>query len=149
LFHELTHAFFRERTGSDRPFWLNEGFAELAGRVARGQAGLTRSERETLHQRIEDQAWISLRRLARDFGGLQGADARAAYLISAAAAALVTRHTDVTGRTRLLDRLGAGIRDDVALREGVGLDTEALDATVRAEIWQEFPNPLPTESGGP
>jgi len=34
LFHEYTHAVFREQTGEDRPFWLNEGLAELSERAA-------------------------------------------------------------------------------------------------------------------
>src|SRR5262249_18599089 len=40
LFHEYTHAVFREQTGGDRPYWLNEGLAELCERSARGQEGL-------------------------------------------------------------------------------------------------------------
>lgn len=32
LFHEYSHAVFRERTGGDRPYWLNEGLAELSER---------------------------------------------------------------------------------------------------------------------
>ena len=39
---------FAERTGGDRPFWLNEGLAELAERASRGERGVSRSERALL-----------------------------------------------------------------------------------------------------
>ena len=32
LYHEYAHALFREQTGGDRPYWLNEGLAELIER---------------------------------------------------------------------------------------------------------------------
>ena len=88
LFHEYTHAVFRERTGGDQPYWLNEGLAELSERESRGQPGLTRSERAQLKRRIDAGEWISLRRLAPSFGGLEDDDARIAYLESTAAARL-------------------------------------------------------------
>ena len=37
LYHEYTHAVFREQTGGDRPYWLNEGLAE---RIERGSRRL-------------------------------------------------------------------------------------------------------------
>ena len=64
LFHEYVHAIFREHTGGDRPYWWNEGLAELSERSARQQPALTRSERSTLRRRIDANDWIPLRRLA-------------------------------------------------------------------------------------
>ncbi|MEM7413365.1 MAG: DUF4124 domain-containing protein [Myxococcota bacterium] len=143
LFHEYTHAVFRERTGGDRPYWLNEGFAELAERESRQQPGLTRSERTLLKRRIDAQEWISFRRLAPSFSGLADDDARAAYLESTAAAVWLEQHTDVAGRARLLNEIGAGRPFDEALEALVGLDTAGLDAAVQRWIQSEFAGRLP------
>ncbi len=139
LFHEYTHAVFREQTGSDRPYWLNEGLAELSERRSRSQAGLTRSELASLRIRIEGDHWIPLRRLAPSFSGLDDADARAAYLTATAAAEWIEARSDREGRSRLLTRLGEGFSDDEALREVLGLATHEIDAAVRADIRSRFP----------
>ena len=94
LFHEYTHAVFREQTGGDRPYWLNEGLAEISERASLNRRGLTRSERQALRRRIDANAWIPLRRLAPSFSGLGDEDARAAYLESMAAAAWIEARTD-------------------------------------------------------
>lgn len=143
LFHEYTHAVFRERTGGDRPYWLNEGLAELAERESRGQPGLTRSERELLARRIDGGEWIPLRRLAPSFSGLDDDDARAAYLEATAAASWIEARTDPAGRGRLLDRLGVGISADEAFVELLGMDTAGLDAAVQHWIAAEFSGHLP------
>jgi len=139
LFHEYTHALFREQTAGDRPFWLNEGLAELSERASNRLAPLTRGERARLRRAIDADEWISLRRIAPSFGGLDDAQARLAYLISTAAAAWVETHSDRESRARLLGRLGEGWTDDAALIEAVGMDTEGVDAALRSEILSEFP----------
>lgn len=138
LFHEYTHAVFRERTGSDRPFWLNEGMAELAERAARRQPGLSRGERSLLRRRIDAGAWIPLRRLAPSFAGLDDDDARAAYLVSTAAAGWIEARTTPEERAHMLERLGAGHVDDEVLREVLGLSTDAVDIAVREWVRGEF-----------
>jgi len=143
LFHEYTHAVFRERTGGDQPYWLNEGLAELSERESRGQPGLTRSERVQLKRRIDAGEWISLRRLAPSFGGLADDDARIAYLESTAAADWLGARTDRALRGRLIERIGAGVSTDRALLELLGMDTDAVDAAVRAWIQSEFAGRLP------
>jgi Tetratricopeptide repeat/Domain of unknown function (DUF4124) len=140
LFHEYTHAVFREQAGSDRPFWLNEGFAELAGRGSRRQSGLSRSEQEALRGRIEAGTWLALRRLAPGFTGLDDEDARAAYLESTAAAVWIEARTTAQERAALLARLGTGMPDDEAMRQVVGRDTNGIDAAVRSAILAEFPS---------
>jgi len=140
LFHEYTHAVFREQAGSDRPFWLNEGLAELAGRASRRQSGLSRSEQEALRGRIEAGTWLSLRRLAPGFAGLDDEDARAAYLESTAAAVWIEARTTPQERAALLARLGTGMPDDEAMRQAVGRDTNGIDAAVRSAILAEFPS---------
>jgi len=139
LFHEYAHAIYREQTGGDRPYWLNEGLAEISERASMNRRGLTRSERQALRQRLEADTWIPLRRLAPSFSGLGDEDARTAYLESLAAAAWIEARTDRAQRARLLARLGEGTADDRALEEVLGLDTAALDAALQQEIRDEFP----------
>jgi hypothetical protein len=140
LFHEYTHAVFRERTGGDRPYWLNEGLAEIAERGSHARTGLTRSELVSLRSRIDEGRWLPLRRLAPSFAGLDDTDARAAYLQAMAAAYWIEARTDRAQRARLLARLGEGASDDEALREVLGMDTDAIDAAVRARVLREFPS---------
>lgn len=139
LFHEYAHAVFREQTGSDRPYWLNEGWAELVERDSQGRNGLTRSERTAIWRRIEADRWISLRRLAPSFSGLNDEDATSAYIESTAAAAWIEAHTSRAQRVRLLARLGEGGSTDEALTEAVGLDTDGVDRAVQRLIRSEFP----------
>lgn len=139
LFHEYVHAVFAERTGGHRPFWLNEGLAELAERASSGQELLTRRERAVLRDRIEAGEWIPLADLAAGFGGLAEGAARLAYLEATAAAAWISARTTPERIAALLDRLAAGEAPDAALRATVGADTAAIDAGVRSEVEADFP----------
>ena len=141
LFHEYTHAVFADRTGGDRPFWLNEGLAELSERGGRGEAALTRTERAALHRYAESGEWIPLARLAPGFGGLDEAEARAAYLEATAAAAWLESRRDARGVGALLDALGRGQPIDTVLRHAVGVDTAGLEAALQHSIAAEFPGP--------
>ncbi len=139
LFHEYTHAVFREYTGGDRPYWLNEGLAEQIERRSRGLAVSTRSERAALRANIEMGSWIPLASIARSFSGLSDESARNAYLESVVTVGYLHDQTDVAARRRLLGMLAEGLSIDQALHAVLGLDTEGLDAAVRAEIQREFP----------
>ncbi len=143
LFHEYAHAVFREQTGSDRPYWLNEGLAELLERDSQGRKGLTRSERSALWRRIEADRWIPLRRLAPSFSGLKDDDARGAYIESTAAAAWIEAHTSRAQMAQLLARLGEGGTADEALTEALGLDTDSVEWAVQGLIRSEFPPARP------
>ncbi len=138
LFHEYVHAVFSERTGGHRPFWLNEGLAELAERASSGQEPLARREQSALRESIAGGAWIPLADLAAGFGGLPETRARLAYLQSTAAAAWVVARATPQQVAALLDRLGAGEAADAALRAILGADTDAIDAALRREIESEF-----------
>ena len=138
LFHEYAHAVYREQTGEDRPFWLNEGLAELAERASRGNPGLSRSERSALRIAIDSDEWIPLRTLAPGFSGLDNQSARIAYLEAAGSATWLETRTDRAGRGRILARLGEDGDVDAALLEAVGLDTEGVDAALRSWILEEF-----------
>jgi hypothetical protein len=139
LFHEYVHAVFAERTGGHRPFWLNEGLAELAERASSGQEPLTRRERAVLRDRIAAGEWIPLGQLAAGFGGLPDGAARLAYLEATAAAAWVSARATPERIGALLDALGAGEAPDAALRAAVNADTAGIDAAVRAGILEQFP----------
>jgi hypothetical protein len=139
LFHEYTHAVFRDQTGGDRPYWLNEGLAEQIERSAKNLPASTRSERASLRSRIDSGGWISLRRLSPSFSGLTNTEARAAYLEAVVAVEWISSKTDRDERARLLRRLGEGLSADQALYEILGLDIDGVDAAVRAEILSEFP----------
>jgi len=139
LYHEYTHAVFREQTGGDRPYWLNEGLAERMERRSRNLEASTRSERISLRNRIEADTWIPLRRIAPSFSGLSDEDARAAYLESVVATAYIEAHTTQEQRANMLKRIGEGFSADQALHEATGLDTDGLDAAVQQTILEEFP----------
>jgi tetratricopeptide (TPR) repeat protein len=139
LFHEYSHAVYHEQTGTDRPYWLNEGLAELSERASSARHGLTRSERVVLRRRIDAGSWIPLASLAPSFSGLSDADARAAYIESTAAAAWIERRTDRSQRARLLALIGKGVGADEALREVMGVDTAGVDAGLREFIRAQFP----------
>ncbi len=150
LFHEFTHAVFREQTGGDRPFWLNEGMAEIAERGGRSRDGLTRGERVLLRGRIDAGSWIPLSELAAGFSGLDNDAARAAYLESAAAAAWLEAHSQKSQRARLLAGIGRGLTPDAALREAGLPSTAQIDRAVRDAIRSEFPElpPLSAPAAG-
>ena len=139
LFHEYTHAVFREVTGGDRPYWLNEGLAEQIERRSRNLAVSTRSERAALRANIEMDAWIPLASIADSFSGLGDDEARNAYLQSVVTVGFIHAKTDVAERRRLLELIGEGFSVDQALHQVMGLDTQAVDRAVQAEIRQEFP----------
>ena len=139
LFHEYSHALFREQTGGDRPYWLNEGLAEQFERRARSKPISTRSERAQLRAAIQSGEWIPLSQIAQSFSGLQDEDARLAYLESIVVVEWMTAHTDRAARTRLLKGLGQGRSADLVLYETLGLDTQGLDQAVRSDILSEFP----------
>jgi Domain of unknown function (DUF4124) len=144
LVHEYTHALFREQTGGDRPYWLNEGLAEWIERASQARPALSRAERTQLRAAIEDGRWLPLERLAPSFSGLGDDEARLAYSISTAAADWLLRHADAAARARLLRLLGEGRSADEALRTVLRRDTAAIDAAVRAEIRAQFAEPPTT-----
>ncbi len=139
LYHEYTHAVFREQTGGDKPYWLNEGLAEQIERRSRGLRVSTRSERSSLRAKLETGSWIPLREIADGFSGLGDERARDAYLQSVVTAGYIESKTTVVARRRLLERLGQGLSIDQALHEAMGVDTDGLDAAVQRAIRSEFP----------
>jgi hypothetical protein len=139
LFHEYSHALFREQTGGDRPYWLNEGLAEMAERTSRQEEILSRAERIRLRDRIRQGRWIPLYQLSPSFAGLEGDDARIAYTIATAATLWLVERTDSWDRARLLTALDRGDSQDEALQEAVGYDLDGLERAFKEAILSEFP----------
>ena len=81
-----------------------------------------------------------MRRLAPSFSGLDDGDARAAYPQSLATVEWMQAHSTPDERRRLLERLGQGFSMDQALHEMLGLDTDGVEAAVKASILSEFPS---------
>ena len=140
LFHEYTHAVFREVTGGDRPYWLNEGLAERIERLSRGLAVSTRTERAAIRANIETGSWIPLRKISRSFAGLTNERARDAYLQSVVTVGYIHSRTKVEDRRRMLQLIGQGFSVDQALHDVMGIDTDGLDQAVQDEIRREFPD---------
>jgi hypothetical protein len=139
LFHEYTHAVFREVTGGDRPYWLNEGLAERIERLSRGLAVSTRTERAAMRANIETGAWIPLSAISRSFAGLTDERARDAYVQSVITVGFIHSRTQVEERRRMLQLIGQGFSVDQALHDVMGIDTDGLDRAVQTEIRREFP----------
>jgi hypothetical protein len=139
LFHEYTHAVFREVTGGDRPYWLNEGLAERIERLSRGLATSTRRERAAMRANIETDSWIPLDSIARSFAGLSDERARDAYLQSVITVGYIDSRTTVEQRSRMLQMIGDGFSIDQALYAVMGIDTDGLDRAVQEAIRREFP----------
>ncbi len=134
LFHEYTHALFREQAGSDRPFWLTEGLAELAERIAEGRNGLSRDERRRLRGALAQERWIDLETLAPGFGGLSHSEARVAYLVATAAADWIARRTTSEQRAELVSGLSEGRHVDELMRSILDIDTQGLDRALRTDL---------------
>ncbi|MCH2186477.1 DUF4124 domain-containing protein [Myxococcota bacterium] len=139
LFHEYSHAIFRERTGGDRPYWLNEGLAMEIERRASGAPTLSRSEKAVLRGQLESGEWIPLRDLTAGFSGLSNSQARDAYLQSVLVVDWILSRTTPDERARMLDLLGEGFSPDQVLHAATGLSVDQVEAAVWAELRSEFP----------
>ncbi|MFP6641766.1 MAG: DUF4124 domain-containing protein [Myxococcota bacterium] len=139
LFHEYSHAVFRERTGGDRPYWLNEGLAIQSERREGERSPSTRSERALVRARLETGDWTPLGELAAGFSGLSDGEVGEAYLQSLLVVEWISGRTRPADRARLLDLLGAGFSPDQALHAVLGLSSEELEAAVQVDLRAEFP----------
>ena len=141
LFHEYTHAVFRERTGGDRPYWLNEGLAEVAERGVALE-----------HRASPAASWCRCAAASTRAAGSRCAGSRRASRVSTTptrARRTSRRWRPPTGSRRARTARSARVcwrgwarelRDDEALRETLGLDTDAIDAALRERVLREFPS---------
>ncbi len=137
LRHEFSHALYRERTGADLPFWLNEGRALRAQRGVGALANLDPEERASLRERSLDGRWIPLSRLQGGFVGFDRSRAATAYLESALAAEWFEARTTPSQRALFLRRVAEGVSANRALKESTGLSMTALDEELRRQLQAE------------
>ena len=140
LFHEYTHAVFRERTGGDRPYWLNEGLAETR------RAGLAFAACASRAASWCRCAAASTRTAGSRCAGSRPASRGSTTRMRARPTSRRWRPPTGSKRARTAPSARAcwrgsarASRDDVALRETVGFDTDAIDAALREQVLREFP----------
>lgn len=135
LHHEYFHAVFREQTGADQPFWLNEGLAELFERSVLQHPGLSESELRELEEAVRSARWIPLARLERNFVGLREDEIRLAYLEATAAALWVQERVGAGQASQLFTALAAAKQragsSDSALRTALGVGGAEIDQALR------------------
>lgn len=139
LQHEYFHAVFREQTGGDQPFWLNEGLANIFERNTLQQPALTQAESQELENAVHTERWISLARLGRNFVGLSEEEIRLAYLESTAAALWVQQRVSSERTPKFFAALAAARRRgatlDSGLRAALGVDTDEIDQALRDDFF--------------
>lgn len=142
LHHEYFHAVFREQTGGDQPFWLNEGLAELFERRALQRPGLTDAELQELTEALRAERWLPLSRLERNFVGLHEEEIRLAYLESTAAALWVHEHLAPESLTKCFEALALAKQRnavlDSGLRAALGVDSSEIDRALRDIFFASF-----------
>lgn len=142
LHHEYFHAVFREQTGGDQPFWLNEGLAELFERRVLQRPGLTDAELREIAEALRAERWISLVRLEHNFVSLQAEEIRLAYLESTAAALWVHEHLAPESLAKCLEALALAKQrsasHDAGLRAALGVDSIEIDRALRDAFFANF-----------
>ncbi|MAI79118.1 MAG: hypothetical protein CL917_09275 [Deltaproteobacteria bacterium] len=139
LFHEYTHAVFREKTGGDRPYWLNEGLSLQVERLASGGSTLSRSERSLLRAQLETGRWIPLRDLVAGFSGRSDKEARIAYLQSVLVVDWLTSQLEPGEIAKILEGLGKGLSVDQSLELAMGQSSTDIEVHVQEQLRGQFP----------
>jgi len=137
LRHEYTHAVVRELTKGNCPVWLNEGIAELQGRLE------SNTPLAELGKTAKTGEFFALRRLEAGFTGLGNREVRLAYEQSYA---LVNFLVSTYGWHRvrsILLNLGEGLAIDQAFIKG--LSDLSLDLDGVFGEWKEY---MKREYGG-
>jgi hypothetical protein len=121
LSHELAHAMIQGIAPSGVPTWLNEGLAVTfeAGGVESAQAQLAISPRR-----------LPFERLARNFKGLSGDNARLAYAQSAVMAQRLVDEGGGSGIVAILQDLAAGVPFERAYEQRLFLPFDTFAASL-------------------
>lgn len=123
LFHEYAHVVVFEMSRGNCPLWLNEGIAEMFGRM---QHNLPMPE---LGKAFRRNALADFRKLESDFGGLSTAGASLAYQQSYALVNYIVTAYGWHRITGMLSALGRGAGIDQAVSQAFkdyGLDYDGL-----------------------
>src|SRR5437867_7932686 len=131
LKHELTHSFIAQKTRSAciglaascairAPTWIQEGLAQwMEGQRSREDAAV-------LLQIYSAGRAIPLSRLEGSWMNMSGDTARYAYAWALANVEYIQQASGITDIDRILDRIGAGMATDAALREVLHSDYSDL-----------------------
>jgi tetratricopeptide (TPR) repeat protein len=111
LKHELTHSFVQQKTHGHAPTWVQEGLAQWmegqrSGENAAALAQIYSEGHADALGRLED-SWI----------GMSGDAARYAYAWALANIEYIVQTDGMGDMERILDRIGAGMATEAALRE--------------------------------
>ena len=120
LKHELTHSFIQQKTHGHAPTWVQEGLAQwMEGqRSGENAAALT--------QIYSDGHAAPLGRLEGSWMGMAGDTARYAYAWALANIEYIEQADGMGDIERILDRIGAGMATEAALREVLHSDYNDL-----------------------
>jgi tetratricopeptide (TPR) repeat protein len=120
LKHELTHSFIQQKTHGHAPTWVQEGVAQwMEGRRSGENA-------PTLAQIYTDGHAISLGRMEGSWMRLSGDGATYAYAWALANIEYIVETDGMGDIERILDRIGAGMATEAAVKEVLHSDYNDL-----------------------
>jgi tetratricopeptide (TPR) repeat protein len=111
LKHELTHSFVQQKTHGHAPWWIQEGLAQWMEGQRSGEHGAA------LAQVYSDGHAVSLARLGGSGMGMRGDEAQYAYAWALANMEYIVQADGMGDIERILDRIGAGMDTEAALKE--------------------------------
>jgi tetratricopeptide (TPR) repeat protein len=111
LKHELTHSFVQQKTHGHAPTWVQEGLAQWMEGQRSGENAAV------LAQVYSEGRSAPLGRLGGSWMGMSGDAARYAYAWALANVEYIVQADGMGDVERILDRIGAGMATEVALRE--------------------------------
>lgn len=135
LRHEYTHAVIREITKGNCPVWLNEGIAELQGRLE------FNTPLRELEKAVKTGEFIPLQRLEAGFAALGTSEVHLAYEQSYALANFMVATYGWHRMRTILSNLGEGLPIDKAIAGGLndlGLNLEGVFDEWKAYMIREF-----------
>jgi tetratricopeptide (TPR) repeat protein len=120
LKHELTHSFIQQKTHGHAPTWIQEGLAQW-------MEGQRSGENAAVLAQIHSEGHSApLDRLEGSWMGMGGDPARYAYAWALANIEYVVQADGMGDIERILDRIGAGMATEAALREVLHSDYNDL-----------------------
>lgn len=120
LKHELTHSFITQKTQRHAPTWIQEGLAQWTEGQRSGQNAAA------LVQIYSEGHAIPLSRLEGSWMGMSGNTAQFAYAWALATIEYIVQVDGMGDIERILDRIGAGVATEAALREVLHSDYNDL-----------------------
>jgi len=120
LKHELTHSFIQQKTHGHAPTWVQEGLAQWMEGQRSGENAAA------LVQIYADGHVVSLGRLEGSWMGLSGNGARYAYAWALANVEYIVETDGMGDIERILDRIGAGMATEAAVKEVIHSDYNDL-----------------------